>query len=725
MSLESPDNTLNVRNAVLKVSRVEMNTLSANTVTSDLTVSGNVQVGTANLFVDTVSSNVGIGTNAPMGTLDVKGVLNHTQVANVAQITSNSNVVMEYRRSKKLIKYPRVAMTSASSGGYTASASSVFDSSYPAWEAFNNTGIDDIYDAWLTPMNRYTLNNYIDVDPSVAANINGVYGEWLELKLPHKITLDRLTITSRAGSPYGQPGGAAAGNVWGSNDGVNWILLTSFTGLTYGGVATTIGIPENVVVNSTTPYSYFRLQPTKRVGVSGSDGWVGVGELQFFGLPEYDPEAHGTDVTIKSVPNVPNTDWLEVYYDAKDLADGSTTVNDLKPVGTAVNGTVGGNTTVLDGAFTFDEAGDYIEFTTGKTGNYIFSVSVWFKSSGASIETLFHMNGDYADNNTVWLHGSGTSLYLDFVNNQYSCDTGITIADGNWHHASFVYNGNGQSGRDIYFDGKRLIGVVGGNNAGQNLSLTSTSSTSRIGALNHTSGIIHEFKGSIANFRLYNRALSADEIWELYAYQKEYFGVSPDVVTLKAGRVGIGTSEPKAVLDVNGLLKAPGVILNVHQFIDSVFRTSTTNTAKTIGYETPAINVKAGSKIKVDVYIPWRFDYVSDWCGGFHYIDFKVNKTVGTVSAGTYVNASDSGYTMMLDTGAILNYTNSFYLPFSIQEDFTLNIRHRFMRYHSSGTLHVNGSHNIGTDANLQQFFGNDFGGGLGFSHYIITEIAG
>ena len=96
MSLESPDNTLNVRNAVLKVSRVEMNTLSANTVTSDLTVSGNttvssnltvggeltvsgnVQVGDANLFVDTVSSNVGVGTNAPMGTLDVKGCLLYT-----------------------------------------------------------------------------------------------------------------------------------------------------------------------------------------------------------------------------------------------------------------------------------------------------------------------------------------------------------------------------------------------------------------------------------------------------------------------------------------------------------------------------------------------------------------------------------------------------------------------------------------------------------------------
>jgi hypothetical protein len=38
----------------------------------------------------------------------------------------------------------------------------------------------------------------------------------------------------------------------------------------------------------------------------------------------------------------------------------------------------------------------------------------------------------------------------------------------------------------------------------------------------------------------------------LYAYQKEYFDVSPDVVTFKGGRLGIGTSEPRAVLDVKG-----------------------------------------------------------------------------------------------------------------------------------------------------------------------------
>jgi len=57
---------------------------------------------------------------------------------------------------------------------------------------------------------------------------------------------------------------------------------------------------------------------------------------------------------------------------------------------------------------------------------------------------------------------------------------------------------------------------------------------------------------SIANLRLFDRALTGDEVWQLYAYQKEYFGHGNLDMALKSGRLGIGNPEPRAVLDVRG-----------------------------------------------------------------------------------------------------------------------------------------------------------------------------
>jgi hypothetical protein len=498
--------------------------------------------------------------------VDVKGVLNHTQVANVAQITSNSNVVMEYRRSKKIIKYPRVAMTSASSGGYVVQTSGNNATSNDGWKAFNSVGFNgqtNAGDHWITP-DLYTHDSGAFEHASTAIYQplgNGATGAgaWIAIKLPHKIKLTKLRVdnVSKAGfrdyTVHGRNGGGAivGGTAWSSA-----LLTVADEGSGYSIIGNYVFTETSHDITTNDYYEEFIIIITKKTPASSSlDNFLLMRELQFFGLPEYDPEAHGTDVVLHTTPNVPNTDWLEVYYDAKESSSYPGTggaVVDLS--GNGKNGTLNGDVGFDSEykAFTFDEAGDYITLDTGKTGNYIFSVSLWFKSSGNSIETLFHMNGDYATNNTVWIYGSGTSLSIDFVDNDYSCDTGKEIADNMWHHASFVYNGNGESGRDIYLDGIHLGGSLVGSSAGGNLNLTSTSSISRIGALNHSSGIIHEFKGSIANFRLFNRALSGDEIWELYAYQKEYFGVSPDVVTLKAGRVGIGTSEPRAVLDVRG-----------------------------------------------------------------------------------------------------------------------------------------------------------------------------
>ena len=58
--------------------------------------------------------------------------------------------------------------------------------------------------------------------------------------------------------------------------------------------------------------------------------------------------------------------------------------------------------------------------------------------------------------------------------------------------------------------------------------------------------------GSIANFRLYSKALNADQVKELYDYQKDYFLGSKSQVTLYKGHLGVGVTEPSGQLELAG-----------------------------------------------------------------------------------------------------------------------------------------------------------------------------
>ena len=284
--------------------------------------------------------------------------------------------------------------------------------------------------------------------------------------------------------------------------------------------------------------------------------------LNLFGTPEYDPEAHGTDVTVKSYPNVPNTDWLEVYYDAKDLTNISGTIADLsgKSVAGSLNGDVSIDTLNDVKSFSFDGSGDYISGTLTNTGDFDFTVSTW----------VFETNG--TTNNSVWCIGNPSSANPSpavalGINNVGSLDLFVfggieirfsefrdTFGINKWHHIvctrvrttiKYFINGIDQ-GRpiansiplSIAANSVFTIGVRAGSQLGNN-----------------------PMHGKIANFRLFNRAITSDEIYQLYAYQKEYFGHGDLRMTLKAGRLGIGTSEPRAALDVRGEIRAVGSML--------------------------------------------------------------------------------------------------------------------------------------------------------------------
>jgi hypothetical protein len=120
------------------------------------------------------------------------------------------------------------------------------------------------------------------------------------------------------------------------------------------------------------------------------------------------------------------------------------------------------------------------------------------------------------------------------------------VTKDKWVHiaATFI---SGDGTIHLYIDNKLVA-----TGTGTTISSISASAPLVLGARNSGGTIERHANFKMANFRLFNRALTSDEIYQLYAYQKEDFGHSTNNMTLKAGRLGIGTSEPRAALDVRG-----------------------------------------------------------------------------------------------------------------------------------------------------------------------------
>ena len=526
-------------------------TIEFSNATTGVVTTGNVEVG-GEL---TVSGNATVSSNLTVsGNTETKNI-NMLHTANTASIKLNSNVVTEFPRSKKLIKYPRVALTSDASTnsgyqGYKVSSSYFYPGYHYDWEAFDNGG--DIV-GWHTA--NGALRAYSGSGGTYAGTLqtrlasNTELGEWLQIELPDAIRLERYVITPQ-GSPGSWTNCPTSAVVYGSNDGTTWKEVHRYTDAISDGDASK-NFPFDA--NSTETYNHFALVVTKRNG--GANG-ISVQEWELYSVPEYDPDAHGTDVMVKSVPNVPNTDWLDIYYDGQDYTSMPTTVDNKTGVSTydatPING-VGFDATQK--AFTFDaNSSQYLSSSTPISGNYVHTISMWFKGTNLTPtdgDTLMWI-GDNTNNKRIEIYIENDRINYNFRTND--CQAHTTFINNRWYHLTCTYNGQqGSVGREIYVDGQRLSTFHTGNLADLNI----TNSTLNVGGFSGTSTTFM-FSGFIANFRFSNRVLTSDEVWQLYAYQKEYFGHGDLSMTLKAGRLGIGTSEPRAVLDVRGDLRVDG-----------------------------------------------------------------------------------------------------------------------------------------------------------------------
>lgn len=192
------------------------------------------------------------------------------------------------------------------------------------------------------------------------------------------------------------------------------------------------------------------------------------------------------------------------------------------------NGTTSGATaaTFVDGkrgkALSFDGSNDYVKIshTQGLLGNIpTFTISTWFKTSGVSQRIYMEAN---STNNVpllgIWINGSGQAEINIRDDANVTGHTVSTLAynDNKWHHMVGVQVS--KSSRIIYVDGVQ----VGTNTTALG---TFTLNNSSIGVIKRAPGAADSgfFNGSIDDVRVYNRALSAAEIKQLYESRSQEF----------------------------------------------------------------------------------------------------------------------------------------------------------------------------------------------------------
>ena len=477
-------------------------TVSGNVeMSSNLTVSGNVELS-SNL---TVSGNVGVGVTNP---------------------TTRFAVLDEARQSEE---FPPRAMTDYEThmeghGVFKVSESSVRSGEDGAYALFTK---DDGTTFWHSD-NTSTDHRYTQDAAgtySGTSSFDGIDGEWVTLECPYSIKLDSIQLHIRSlAYQYQSPEDWA---LLGSNDGTNWGTLKEVTGQIISESGTSFD------VSTSQYYKMFALVVTRIANnVAGSyTNALTFGEWRLFGTRERGQSTlHDGELKLNKslmVPRIgppldtddtPRRDRLVVEYNTSTNPTENGVVQDTS--GNGLDGVLEntyspGNATydpyydATEKALVFDGSNDYVtKNLTGISGDFIFSASLWvYHESSTNNAAQFFTIGNNATNQMVGfrLNSSMTSAYVYF----YSADTltaTISTVLNTWNHFVVTYDGSTQR---LYQNG-----VLVESNSGSGLNLPQDPEL-RIGH-RPSAGSTEYLDGYLSNFKLYDVALTADEVKRLY-----------------------------------------------------------------------------------------------------------------------------------------------------------------------------------------------------------------
>ncbi len=240
---------------------------------------------------------------------------------------------------------------------------------------------------------------------------------------------------------------------------------------------------------------------------------------------------HQITLTVTDDSNLTSTDTVTITVTGTGLVghwqfdDGSGNIaadsSGYNNTGTLMNGPVWTG----QGELSFDGIDDYVDIADNPNLDMTtkLTVALWMKQAASATKKVFVAKWDYrtqgcwafqTDNqNPDELRVFTATALDDSGAGGYGKTTSANLVAGNWYHVAFVYDGAGAVNADrlkIYVDGREetlsFIGTIPS-------FLQDSSASVKIGEFG---GTLHRyFNGVIDDIRIYNRALTAEEILEL------------------------------------------------------------------------------------------------------------------------------------------------------------------------------------------------------------------
>ena len=186
------------------------------------------------------------------------------------------------------------------------------------------------------------------------------------------------------------------------------------------------------------------------------------------------------------------------------------------------------NTNLLNASY--NSNGFYLLGTASNTINFEVPSSFIYSAAGKTVLMWIRHNntgyvcycgiGSPANNQSFNLRSGGASVErLGFMgyNADYDPNVGPQINDNVWHLIGATFDAYGSGTLKLYVDGSNIASTT--------LSLTTIPSVGYIGRSTHSSGNEGFLTGYVGQFMMYNRALTANEVLQIFNSQRKTYGV--------------------------------------------------------------------------------------------------------------------------------------------------------------------------------------------------------